>query len=96
MFAETFEQVTGMPVTFAKAVPLPMVTTQFCAGLEGCVRTVTAYVVPLAMAVAKVKLPFALTGRLSPPLSSSTRPVPERPETATPIVYVTVVVTQFT
>ena len=28
-------------VTLAVAVPLPLVTAQVCAGLEGCVRTVT-------------------------------------------------------
>jgi len=35
-------QVTEILVTLPlPTVPLPLVTTQFCAGLEGCVRTVT-------------------------------------------------------
>jgi hypothetical protein len=33
--------VTWMFVTFALAVPLPFVTVQVWAGLEGCVKTVT-------------------------------------------------------
>ncbi len=79
-------QLTWMPVMFALAVPPPPVTTQFCKGAEGCARTVTLYVAPLAMDVAKVKLPFAPTGRLSPLLSCKTSPVPERPDTVPPIV----------
>ncbi len=35
-------------------VPKPLVTPQVCAGPEGCVRTVTLYVLPLAMAVENV------------------------------------------
>src|SRR5579863_9867288 len=63
-------------------------TTQFCAGLEGCVRTVTLYAPPLLTAVLKVKLPLVVMERLSPPLSCNTSPVPERPETVPPMVNV--------
>src|ERR1700677_1897457 len=38
------------------------------------------------MLVGKTNGPDLVTARLSPPLSSSTRPVPERPETVPPIV----------
>lgn len=40
------------------------------------------------MDVVKVKAPFALTGRLLPPLFCNTNPVPKRPETVPPIVSV--------
>ncbi len=44
------------------------------------------------MLVVNAKLvALALTGRLLPPLSCNTSPVPERPDTAPPIVYVFVV-----
>ena len=63
-------QVTVTLVTFALAtVPEPFVTTQVCDGDVGFVRTVTAYVAPLAIGVANEKVPFAETVRLSPPLS---------------------------
>jgi hypothetical protein len=79
--------VTWTLVTFALAVPLPFVTTQFCAGFEGCVRTVTLYAAPLAMAVVNVKVVApALTDKLLPPLSCNTSPVPVRPETLPPMV----------
>ena len=42
---------------------------------------------PLVREVAKVKAPFALTARSSPPLFRSTRPVPLRPVTVPPMVY---------
>ena len=41
----------------------------------------------MRIGVAKVKAPLAEIGRLSPPLSRSTRPVPVRPETVPPMVY---------
>src|SRR5580658_4406030 len=77
------------PVTLAVAVPLPVpaVTTQVCDGLLGCVRTVTAYVPPLAMEVANVNAPFVLTVSLSAPLSSRTTDSPvASPLTDPPIV----------
>jgi hypothetical protein len=40
----------------------------------------------LAIAAVNVKLPVALTGKLFPPLSCNTSPVPERPVAAPPIV----------
>src|ERR1700691_1639039 len=79
-------QAMATVVTFAVAVPLPPVTAQLCGGFVGCVATVTAYAPPVAMEVAKVKLPLALTGRLSAPLSWRTSPVPVRPVTVPPIV----------
>ena len=76
-----------MFVTFALAVPLPLVTAQVSAGLEGCVRTVTLYVPPLGIGVLNANdvAPDA-TARLFPPLSCSTSPEPERPEIVPPIV----------
>jgi hypothetical protein len=81
---------TATVTTFAVAVPLAPVTVQVSAGLVGCVTTVTAYASPLATAVANVNAPFAVTGKLSPPLSASTKPVPVKPVTVPPIVYVVV------
>jgi hypothetical protein len=40
------------------------------------------------MAVANVKAPLEMMVRLSTPLSCNTRPVPERPDTVPPMVYV--------
>src|SRR3569623_692867 len=61
-------------------VPMPPLTTQFCAGDDGWGSTVTAKALPLASGFAKVKVvAFAGTVRLSPPLFCSTRPVPVRP-----------------
>src|ERR1035441_9381916 len=79
---------TATLVTLALAtVPLPpAVTPQVCAGLECCENTVTLKVPPLAMAVVNVKLPFALTDRLLPPLSCNTSPVPARPVIVPPMV----------
>jgi len=82
--------VTWTLVTFARAVPLPFDTTQFCVGLEGCVRTVTLYALPLTIAVENVKVvALALTDRLSPPLFCNANPEPVRPETVPPMLYVT-------
>src|SRR5690242_16554984 len=73
---------TAALVTLADAiVPDPPVTVQVCP--VGLVATVTLYAVPLASLVAKVNDPFAVTLRLSPPLSWSTT-VPDRPETVPP------------
>ncbi len=80
-------QLTATVVTLALAtVPLPLATTQVCAGPVGCASTVTAYALPVAIGVEKVNEPLAVTARLFPPLSWSTRPVPARPETVPPIV----------
>src|SRR5580693_8361244 len=52
-------QVTATVVTAPfVTLPLALPTVQACVGPPGCVRTVTLYVEPLAMAVAKVKLPL--------------------------------------
>jgi len=66
--------------------PDPDDTTQVCAGLVGCVLTVTAYEELFESAVAKVKVPLELTVRLSAPLSCSTNPDPTKPLTLPPIV----------
>src|SRR5215469_3694193 len=79
-------QVTCTLLTLAVAVPEPFVTVQVCAGLLGCVDTVTAYA-PLT-AVVKVNGPFPLIVRLSEPLSCKTNPVPARPVTVPPTVNV--------
>jgi hypothetical protein len=75
-------------VTFAVAEPLPFATVQVCEGVVGWVRMVTSKGLALAIAVAKVKAPFALIVSLSPPLSCKTRPVPVRPATVPPMVKV--------
>ena len=41
------------------------------------------------MGVVKVNPPLALTNRLLPPLSCKVSPVPDRPKTVPPMVYVT-------
>jgi hypothetical protein len=74
-------------VTFAVAVPVPLATVQVCAGPVGWVRTVTLYVLPLAIAVLKVNVPLAVIVRLSPALSCSTSPVPVSPVTVPPMEY---------
>jgi len=82
-------QATWTLVTFAVAVPLPLVTAQVSAGLDGCVRTVTLYVPPLGIGVLNVKAVAAeATATLLLLLSCSTKPEPERPEIVPPIVYV--------
>jgi hypothetical protein len=63
-----------MLVTLAMAVPAPFWTEHFWAGLEGCATTVTLYALPFAIGVAKWKLPFAVTDRLSAPLFCKTNP----------------------
>jgi hypothetical protein len=80
-------QVTWTFVTLAVAtVPLPRVTTQVCAGLEGLTSTVTAYVLVLGMGKENVKVPLALTVRLFAPSSWRTSPVPASPLTVPPMV----------
>src|SRR6516164_3527050 len=79
-------QVTCTLLTLAVAVPVPFVTVQFCAGLLGCVDTVTLY--PPLTAVTNVKGPFPLIVRVSEPLFCSTNPVPLSPVTVPPIVKV--------
>ena len=72
-------QVTATFVMFAEpTVPVPLLTVQVWP--YGWVRTVTAYALPPASFVGKAKEPLAVTVRLSPPLSCSTR-VPVSPET---------------
>ena len=69
-------------VTFAEpTVPEPLDTVQVCP--DGFVFTVTLYAAPEASEVAKVNGPFAVTLRLSPPLSCSTT-VPDSPDTVPP------------
>jgi len=72
-------------VTLAVAVPLALLTVQFWDGLDGCVFTVTAYGALFKRRVLKVKDPSAVIERSSPPLSSSTRPVPFTPVTVPPM-----------
>src|SRR5215469_49611 len=79
-------QVTCTLLTLAVAVPVPFVTVQFCAGLLGCVDTVTLY--PPLTAVTNVKGPLPLIVRVSEPLFCSTNPVPVSPVTVPPIVKV--------
>jgi len=68
-------QATWTFVTFAVAVPLPLVTAQVSAGLDGCVRTVTLYVPPLGIGVLNVKAVAAeATATLLLLLSCSTKP----------------------
>src|ERR1700723_2336841 len=82
-------QVTTTVVTFVLPTnPPPFATSQFCVGLEGCVKIVTLYPDPAAIAVAKVKLPLLLMVRLSPRLSCNTSPDPVRPVTVPPIVNI--------
>ena len=82
----TLAQETPTLVTLAEPiVPEPLDTVQVCP--DGFVLTVTLYAAPLASEVAKVNDPFAVTLRLSPPLSCSTT-VPDSPETVPPTVNV--------
>ena len=74
---------TATLVTCAVAVPEPFVTVQVCP--SGCVRTVTEYVEPWAMAVVKVKGPSDAVARALPPLFCRVT-VPTRPEIVPPMV----------
>src|SRR6185437_12479681 len=77
-------QETPTFVTLAEpTVPDPLDTVHVCP--DGFVFTVTLYGAPLGSAVANVNDPFAVTLRLSPPLSCSTT-VPDSPETVPPTV----------
>src|SRR5689334_11943196 len=79
---ELVAQVTVTLVTFDDPiVPDPLETVQVW--LAGLVPTVTAYAAPEASEVANVNDPFAVTLRLSPPLSCSTT-VPDSPDTVPP------------
>ena len=83
---ELVAQVTATLVTLADpTVPDPLATVQVCPA--GFVFTVTLYAAPEASEVANVNDPFAVTLRLSPPLSCSTT-VPDSPETVPPTVNV--------
>jgi hypothetical protein len=73
-------------VTFAVAVPVPPVTAHVCAGLVGCVWTVTLYVLAVFLKVNET-VPVPVTGSVSVVLSTSTNPEPTRFETDPPIVY---------
>src|SRR5579871_2307583 len=79
--------VTSEPPT----VPEAPDRVQVWLGLEGCVLMLTAKAAPLATLVANEKAPFAEMVRSSPPLSRSTSPVPDNPETVPPTLYVLVV-----
>jgi hypothetical protein len=80
-------QATVTDVTFAEAVPVPLVTVQVCAGLLGCVRTVTLYAPPLAIDVTNVNfVAAAATVKLSPALFCKTNPVPVSPLIVPPMV----------
>ena len=77
-------QETATLVTLAEpTVPDPLDTVHVCP--DGLVFTVTLYAAPPASAVANVNEPFAVTLRLSPPLSCSTT-VPDSPDTVPPTV----------
>ena len=81
-------QLTVTLVMFAFATdPEALLTVQVCCGLLGCVLTVTLYDCSVMSAAANVKAPLADTARSSVALSSSTRPLPVRPVTAPPTVY---------
>src|SRR5271165_2920799 len=58
---------------------------QFCAGLVGCVFTVTAYAPVTNAAKVNFTLPVPTTVRLSPPLSCNTNPAPFNPLTVPPM-----------
>src|SRR5687768_10541686 len=59
--------------TFALTVPAPFATVQSWRGADGCVRTVTAYDVPLATPDMNVIGPFAFTVTSAPPLTCNTK-----------------------
>src|SRR5260370_37967970 len=71
--------------TLPATVPLPLVTVHVCVGELGWVRTVTREVLPLGTGVLKLKVPFPVTARLSPPLSCKVSPTPSRPTTLPPM-----------
>src|SRR5215469_7715885 len=75
------EQVTVTLVTLAVAVPNPLVTTQVCVGLLGCVRTVTLYAPGTSVAKVNCCAPVPVTVRLSNPIFCNTNPEPVRPFT---------------
>jgi hypothetical protein len=77
------EQVTATLVMGAEAVPVALVTVQFCCGLAGCLETATEYE-PDTL-VTKIKDPLPEMGRSSPLLSWSTKPPPTRPLTEPPM-----------
>src|SRR5580700_9710382 len=83
-------QSTVIFVTSLSTVPLPLTTAQVCAGFEGCAEIVTVYAVPLGTALAKAKLPLALTGSVTPVPSCRTNPpfVPASFVTVPPIAKV--------
>lgn len=66
-------------MTFALAVPAPLETAQLCEGFDGCVSTVTLYVLPALRAVENVKGPLPLIDKLLELLFCRTRPLPEDP-----------------
>src|SRR5271165_4321878 len=84
VYVAAFAQVTATLVTLAEpTVPDPLDTVHDCP--DGLVFTVTLYGAPVGSAAANVNDPFAVTLRLSPPLSCSTT-VPDSPETVPPTV----------
>src|SRR5436190_319245 len=80
---EAAQEIATLDTLAEPTVPIPLDTVQVCP--DGFVFTVTLYGAPVGSAVANVNDPFALTLRLSPPLSCSTT-VPDNPETVPPTV----------
>src|SRR5579871_1665158 len=78
-------QVTATSLTSCTATVVGWLTIQVWAGAVGCIATVTWKELPAATLLWKVKAPFALTVRSSPPLSRRTRPDPLSPATVPPI-----------
>src|ERR1700687_85835 len=70
------------------AVPVPLTTTQICAGAVGCVKIVTVYLVVALSGVGNVNVPLVVSFRLSPPLSCHVMEEgPANPESEPPMVY---------
>src|SRR3569623_1712741 len=78
-------------VTLPVTGPVAGATVHVCAGPLGCVDTVTLNVWTLDSRVANGSVTLPETGRLSAPLSCSTRPVPVSPTTWALTVYSVVV-----
>jgi hypothetical protein len=78
---------TDMSVMFAVlTTPDPSMTTHVCAGVAGCIATVTEYEAPLLKAAGNVKDPDAGTETLPPSPFRRIRPWPASPATVPPIV----------
>ena len=80
-------QLTATSVTSAAlAVPVPFTTTHVWFGCAGCDCTWTLNALPTFTLVANTNEPLAGTLRESVPLSVSTSPEPESPDTVPPTV----------